>query len=533
MRQITISLSIVLIICFVAKTNAQDPRQQRRRALVEDLLRGLIESQVKPQPNNARPTKRPTTRPVTPRPAVKVEVSRDMLAARKHLTKWTNTSTQLVSELRVHEYDAPQLRPLMADAIKIQASVELLNRKAQLYPTIDPLQQEFAIVDQNWRVLSHRLQKVNGLPRKCNGYIDSIGSLDTQMCGLFNMQPQIDRRELGRLTSELKSDYDHMMHNVYYLARGRKGGEKLLQNGRNIQVMIEQSGALIQRGDYDTIVNAFQQSNKAWRPFSRSLSQFQDERLRYSVQKIETTGKMINEQLWLPEVIDREYLSSVSDSVAIEAQRVFDSITLSEILSHPQPGFAMNSAREFQVACTNFSRSLKKGVAVEDLEWDYRLFETQWDEMHYLMLDLKNPVVNRKLQDIETTMNALGSTFGQPPVIDHAMMRQLTANLDALSRQISQSIRQRVTPQRYDVGFQNEICGASDQFAQSVNGFHQVVLRQPGTIKKGKDLDDLFVQWRRLKPMITKCKSADRVAFSNLRGQIEPYMVKLQVIYAD
>ena len=531
MRQLTILLSLVLMFFSITTSNAQDQRRQQRRALVEDLLRGLIESQASPPPSNARPTT-PNNRPTT-RPNVTVEVSREMLAARQHLVKWNNSSNKLVEELRHHEYEAPQLRPLMADAIKIQASVQLLNRKAQLYPNIDPLLGEFSLIDQNWRVLSHRLKKTNGLPRECSAYIDSIVDLDTKMCGLFKIQPQIDRRELARLTSELKSDYDHLMHNVSYLARGRQGGAQLIRNGQTLQAMMEQSGALIGRGDYDTIVSAYMQCNKNWRPFSRSLAQFQDERLRYSIQKIETTGRMIHEQLWLPEILDRDYLSSVTDAVAVDSKRVFDSITLSEILSHPQPGFAMNSAREFQTACGNFSRALKSSASVDDLEWDYRLFEVQWEEMHHLLHALKNRKVDHQLEDIELTMKTLGDTFGEPPAIDHGMMRQLTANLDALCRQATHSIHQRVTNQRYDAGFHDEICGASDQLAQSANLLHQTVLRQPNTIQTGKDLNDLFLQWRRLKPMMTKCKPEDRQVFSQLRSQIEPLMVKLQVVFAD
>ncbi|MFK7765706.1 MAG: hypothetical protein AB8B55_00590, partial [Mariniblastus sp.] len=275
------------------------------------------------------------------------------------------------------------------------------------------------------------------------------------------------------------------------------------------------------------------QCNKGWRPFSRSLAQFQDERLRFSIQKIEGTGRLIHEQLWLPEIIDREYLSAVTDAVAVDSARVFNSITLAEILKHPQPGFAMNSTREFQTACGNFSRSLKSNATVEDLEWDYRLFAVQWDEMHHLLHDLKNPRVDRQLEDIETTMRTLGDTFGVAPVIDHGMMRQLSANLDALCRQTSLAIHQRITPRRYEDAFHDEICSAGDQLATSVNLFHQNVLRQPNSITTGQDLSDLFLQWRRLKPMMTKCQPEDRVAFSQYRSQIEPLMVKLQVIFAD
>jgi hypothetical protein len=43
----------------------------------------------------------------------------------------------------------------------------------------------------------------------------------------------------------------------------------------------------------------------------------------------------------------------------------------------------------------------------------------------------------------------------------------------------------------------------------------------------------VFVQWKSLKPMIDQCQPKDKLAFAQYRSQIEPLMVKLQVVFAD
>ena len=64
---------------------------------------------------------------------------------------------------------------------------------------------------------------------------------------------------------------------------------------------------------------------------------------------------------------------------------VFDSISISQLLTCKQPGNALSAAREFQIACTNFSRAISSGSPMEDLEWDYRLFDVQWNQVHEML----------------------------------------------------------------------------------------------------------------------------------------------------
>jgi hypothetical protein len=91
--------------------------------------------------------------------------------------------------------------------------------------------------------------------------------------------------------------------------------------GKQVQSMIGQASAMIGRGDYDTIVDAYRQCTTAWKKYSRKLLTMRDDRLRHSISDIEATGRMIHEQLWLPVELDREYLASMANGVSQNANK--------------------------------------------------------------------------------------------------------------------------------------------------------------------------------------------------------------------
>ena len=173
--RIIIPLSLAILVGVSSLADAQDQRA-RRRAFVEDLLRGLIDSQTPNEPEYRRtqpgiPQARPgvpgrAPQPKQPRPKrVVVEASPKMVKARKTFNKWNETTGLLIEEIRLHEYESPQLRPLLGDALKVKADIEVLCRKSQLYPNLAPLQNEFKVLDADWRMLSYRLKSSGALTK--------------------------------------------------------------------------------------------------------------------------------------------------------------------------------------------------------------------------------------------------------------------------------------------------------------------------------------------------------------------------------
>ena len=544
MIRCTLPLVLALVGILISPQWGYAQNREQRREFVQDLLKNLLESQLNRNNNprdNVYPQPYPPYQPggqfppqTRPRPGrpVQVEVSPEMLKIRNQLNQWNVATGKLVEELRIHENKSPQLRSLFADTLKFQANVNAVNRRATLLPVRQPMINDFVALDRDWRNLSTRLKQARGLPPKCKRMIKSIADLDTKLCGLFGVQPQIDRIELARLATTLANDYDHLLRGVYFSARGKRGADALLQQGQRLQTMIGQASSLIQHGNYDTIVDAYRKCTKEWKQFSRRVLRLQDERLRYSIQHIENTGRLIQEQLWIPVELDREYLASLAESIENDTQQMFRSITLAEIMASEQPGNVLAMAREFRSSCQTLGQQLNGNIPEDQLDWSYRLMRSRWDKMQSTYSKFGLPAVDHRLEDIRFSVNSLGEIFGTEFVLSHEEIVHLYSQLDALCKQASFDIHRRVTPPKYSPEFQQQICGLGDRLSKRAFSLHRASTL-PNYRPSQNDLRPLFNDWNTLRPMLAKCQQSDMLHFANFRRNLEPLMVKLQVLYSN
>jgi hypothetical protein len=530
MKRIAI-FTLLAAVAFSANADGQD--RQKRREFIQDLLKGLIESEIGRgnQPNvlPGQPPRRPNN-PNVGRPVATVEVSKDMLRARQSLAQWNTAAAELVSELRHHEQESPQLRPILADAMRFQASVGGLARRSQISPTLAPLTSDFAALDRDWRLISNRIKSTRGIPADCAGFVNTINDLDSQLSGLFKIEPTVDRMELGRLATTMTNDFDHLLRGVYYSVRGQRGSDQLIREGQQLQAKIGQAASLVNRGSYESMVNAFRSTVGDWRGFSQKVMALRDERLRYSIQHIEDTGRQIQEQLFLPVELDRGYLVSTTQSLAAEADQVFRSISLADMLNHNSPQAVMRKCRAFTKACGDLGEKLSSGRNEKQLEWSFRSVSKSWETLHDELHELKLPAVDRQIENMTLSVNSVGNALNANVALNHDELVHLFSELDAVCRQAAFDAHQYINEQRYSVAFHDQMCGGFDELQRTAYDLHRQSIN-PAFKVKPNSLAPMFNQWNQLRPLMAQCKGADKRRFADLRQQIEPMMVKLQILY--
>lgn len=528
----TAILTLLFLFAFCSSAQAQD--RQKRREFLQDLLKGLIESEigngnqprVQPgQPNPGRPAN-----PNFGRPPIAVEVSQDMLRARQSLSQWNTAAANLVGELRHHEQEAPQLRPILADAMRFQASVGGLSRRAQLTPTLQPLTGDFAELDRNWRLISNKIKSTRGIPADCAGFVTTINDLDAQLSGLFNIEPTVDRMELSRLATTMTNDFDHLLRGVFYSVRDQRGGNDLIRDGQQLQAKIGQAASLVNRGSYQSMVNAFGSCVTDWRKFSSQVMKLRDERLRYSIQRIEDTGRQIKQQLFLPIELDRGYLVSTTEALAAECNQIFRSITLADMLNHKNPQKVMRQCRSFSDACIDLGQKLDSDESEKQLEWSYRSFSKKWEALNQQLHELQMPAVSRQLENMSATVASIGSSLNAETTLSHDELVHLFSELDAVYRQAAFDAHQFISEKRYGSPFSDQMCGGFDQLQRTAYDLHRQSIN-PAFRVQPNALTPMFEQWTTLRPLLANCKGADKRRFADLRQQIEPMMVKLQILY--
>ncbi|MDB2686058.1 hypothetical protein N9Y42_02500 [Mariniblastus sp.] len=539
MRQSFI-LAVALLTLFCSSAHAQNPQ---RRELIQGLLKGLIESQLEkgravPQPQPYPPQNRPGQRvPGQRNPgrngpgggAVTIEVSKEMLGARQTLNQWNTASAGLVDELRQHEHQAPQLRSLLADSMRFQASVGGLSRRAELMPTIGPLKNDFAALDRDWRMISNRVKTTRGVPANCQGYVNTINDLDSQLCDVFQLEPQVNRVELNRLATTMNNDFDHLLRGLFF-SRGPNNNQKLIRDGQQLQAKIGQAASLVSRGSYTDLVNAYEVCLKDWRKFSRRVLKLRDERLKFSIQHIEDNGRLIQQQLFIPVELDRSYLASVTAGLTIDSEQLFQNISMADLLKHPNPLQTINQGRAFTAACVKLNQDIEKNVAEDQLAWSYLAFSKSWDAVHGSLHGLKSPVIDRRLENVTLTVNSLGEVLGSNAVLSHDELVHLLSDLDALCRQGAFDAHKYIDEPRYTSTFHSQMCGGFDELQRQAYAIHRDSV-QPTYKVNPATLQPMFQQWESIRPLIKQCKGADKNRFNKYRQEIEPMMVKLQILY--
>ena len=541
----------LFIVCFAQATTARgqvtDEQRTRRREFVENLMRGLIESQTPPPANNQLP---PNLQPQFPklvpnsplgipgRPTGNAPVAvTEMESARLQLDQWSAACLNLINELRFHEQQTPQLRPLLADALQIQASIDSLRNQTAYYPTLEPLMNNFAMIDRDWRMLAYRLQQSGLLSSECSGMVEAMNGFDASLCRLLKIQPQLDRHELLRLATGLSAQYKHLLQDVYYQAGGNSESQTTLQRGQELFQLVNQSTMLIERGSYDSVAAAFQNCLSQWRDLRARLRSLPDQRIHRDVQEIELIGRQIQEILWLPVEMDRDYVSQLAASISAEVDHLFRDVSLQNLLTQEQPELVLSTTREFQDSCNSFARGINSGKSAEDLAWDFWLFEKQWNKVNRLFRGFKVPAVDQHLDEVRYMITTLGQSFGSSRSrgfeMDYHELVQIAANLDQLCQQLSAEVKFPSNRQRYDSNFLSRVGLQSDALCNLADELHRDVVARRSSKLDRQQLANLFQLWNEFRPSLNKIPPAEQPNLLELRRQIEPLMVKLQVVYTE
>ena len=528
-------LMLLCIICLPIALAAQAPAQEQRREFIQSLLKGLIESQLENSrgqsyPQGRLPAGYPRVQPIPAQPRIGAPTAQ-LVKVRRQFANMSKQCDVMITEIRTHEAQSPQLRGLLADCLQIKAAVNVLVQQSNRCSTVEPLQVRYAALDQDWRSVNHRLGQVRGLDAGCRRCIDKFHGYADQVCTTLDLQPQFNRLELANLTAALAASVDHLIQDIHYDLQGNSNREKIVRRAQAVYLEIDQAAPLVQRGSYDQLAKAYQSGLRDWRKLSHSLRNHLTPRISRDVQKIENISAQISDVMWFKSEMDREHLCDVLHTCDSHVDRMLNRMTVAELLNCKSPGAVLASARDFKQHCGQFSESLSGGKSMDELLWDYRSFDKHWDQFNGHLSPIETKFVVECRSNVGDSIEILDQTFGAGPIINRAVLLRMGRDLDQLTNELSQGIRQRVDQRKYP-GIHQTICDNCDRLHQQSRQLHQHIVSSRGNnYDIHQFAEPLYQEWVTLKPLINQCKPEDRREFGALRSQIEPLIVKLEVAY--
>jgi len=258
--------------------------------------------------------------------------------------------------------------------------------------------------------------------------------------------------------------------------------------------IVQQSPSVIRRRDYDGVISLYKGALGKWQKLSREISQCPSQRLRHDVQDIE---------------------------VGVSSGNVFRQISLQDLLAMEDPAAILTSAKAFQKQCDRFSGSIRGDTAPNQLATEFAVFESNWNGMFNQCSTLKNPALKLELDEINYSMQTLHEAFGSQPLLDHGSMLRVAADLEFLSHEL-----------------ENLASAAPSRISRPIKNFHKRCFEfNERTVAerlyepKPAQLNKMFNSWMQLKEALVNYNGANAASLNAYRRQIEPLMVKLQVVY--
>lgn len=570
------STHLPMIICgfivtaFVVQAFAQPPAavRERRLGFVEGLLRTLIESQQESevahghhahgQPHGLPPTGRPPSgqprviiqqgpinqgrppqgRPPRRRPAQIVQCSAEMTTARQQLTNMNRACGTLVQELAVEQQYIPQVKPLLADCLSIQADSQVLMQRAQVYPDIKVIRDDCRRLDRKWRVLAHRLKKVRNLSNRCTDQIAVVDTCGTQLSSACDYEPQFDRQRVIRLTAQMANDFRHLTQDVYHEVNVIPQGQEVLQDCRRLYSQVNQAQALARTASYDDLVNRYQTCHNQWRKLSRRLAKCKSDRIVHHVQEIEQCGHQFQEQLWIPVEIDMGFIQDLMVSIDTDVHGAFSNITLDEFLGAEPLCQAITACLEFRDSVHQTAECFQNNPSLEELQWDFRTLDVQWTEIQQLCRQFECPQMHHHLDGIESAMSAARDYLGDVPVMTQPQLVEVVGDMNQLCHDMHSQVEQIVITPGYDRSVAQGVRQSCGELEVAIQDLHQVAVSDCSRshLRARDKAQRVLKLWGGVKQRIRqtlagRCTDRQRQQCLAIRNQLEPLMIKLQVVY--
>ncbi len=504
-------------------------RSDRRGQMVDGILRALIESQLNRDeierqhgPQHRPPVRQPTSD------------SPQMREVRSVLQGFSQESTGLITTLRHEERYSPAIRPLLVDALAVKASSDVLAQKSQQVRSEQFLTSGVQNLDRQWRILSHRLGQTPALGAHCQAHVSRLDGYDQRLCQLFKITPQLDASASIGLFMALITNLENLLEDVAIDLRERNDRDAILSEGRKVQVQMEQVAAIIGGGATRAdVVGRFKQGYTQWQQFAAKIGSVESESVARNIHRIDQINEQLHVLLWLPKSVDRGTLSHLASYLERGVDRLFRFIPLSALLSTKEPEQGIATARDFRELCRGLSTAAGGNAGLDDLQWDFRLLQVEWQQVRDVIEPLKIAGMPQLIARVDWSIEALRESLQIEAVLDRRTIAHLSASIDELSVSLDRDLRRQVgTSRHYSPQLRSQLLARSHAFHEAAHGLDENVSRgaQPAQLQQFSD--GVAENWRQLAPLLSQLNETDRFALGQTYQQIVPQVAKLQILLA-
>jgi hypothetical protein len=494
--------------------------QQNQR--FDSMLRNLVDTQM----NFGN-----SVDPYSPVPRATQNVNPQEIS--RSLSNYVSLVNQLLSGLQVESNYNISVRPLMADAVNIRATLDYLIRQIGISPDMTRISNDFAGLDRQWRSLSHQVKQLPNVSASVLRQIDELDRTNDSLAKTFRFDPQVERVELTRLLSRLDGSFQQLAEDVDYDLFSHPSRDTWARQIGDLQSRASQTQwALTNQNSYADVVRLYKQFFDSWMVLKRQLRTVDNRYIQRNVSRISKTFDRAHELFWIPPVIDGQDILYLADMLKKNVDGITAGVSLQQLIALGNANDVFRRSREFHAQCDEFRRTVASESNLEAIRFDFRRVEAAWADLRSVLLPLQNPKLNQSVELIDRSVTDLRTAMGLPSAVNRSEVVDLASTLNTMTDLFSYDLARSVgQSNRYQPQFRNEAISLATNLRKSAGQLHQSVLQDNSSEAGREQFRQLTRDWARLQDYIGKVEDRDRAQLARTYQQIVPAITKLQVVY--
>lgn len=491
---------------------------QERRPLLESLLRGVLDEQLRRADRDRAEGQAPAqlqnlNEIGTAFTAFERDVDR-LAAALASAARQSSSASRLYNQ-------ALQLRTAAGRAAALSRS-----------PNSDAALRSLAAnIDRDWRNLEFGLKETFVANRSLQNHIDTINRAEQQISQLFELKPQFSRGDAVRQLEAFSETVGHIVEDLEFELRFSEQRTDLTLTAWRVRQLAKYIVVLLDEedsGNEEVVVREFRTLDQRWRDLAVRLRDIGDRHLDRDIRRAEESINNVRRLLRLPQQLDRAELDQLVRTLKTSTEGLFKSVTLETLIEMRSPQSLLPEASEFYGLCEHFQLSMSQDFQRAALVEAFRPVETSWRGLSRRLREANDAQTLRAMEDVDRAVTTIRLVLGAPPSDDRYQNQEATSSLTVLSRHLETEIAKRVSnsPQ-YASSFRRSLDQELDQFTQSAARLNESSVRGISRAQLNTEVQSLAQQWGRVQMLLAKLQPRDRPVVTLISSQVSEQLLKL------
>lgn len=521
-------LVFAVFSCSVATAEAQQGAE-----ILEGLLKDLLQSRVEryDNPRDIEDDPRLVRGRRSDRQRRPDRVPDVVLQAGRRYGEFANEAQRLVRLLQQEAARTPGVRQELDEILKLQMRAQLMSERFRTPQKEDFILDNMRALDRDWRTAAYRMNSVRGLSNACRQSVKRISALNEQCCGLLNLQPQIDRRELVRLTDALASQLHHLESDVEFEVRSRPKARELVMRLRRLEARARLlSDSIADRDAPELVVEEFQQFLLGWRSIEQDLAGFQDRHVDRTIEQIHELHRGIQEHLRIPLTVDRTRVKHLALSAQQRITAIGDTFSLTMLTELPEPVTVLRAAQTLNTETLHLCQEIEANSPDEMLVEHWVELSNAWQAFDQHTAAISSPRLRTLRQETSGHVEALREVLGIQLAFDRNAVARAIAELEGIAEQAQQHVA--LWQRRPGAVFDTALIRASETLITDIHQLHEQCVATTSREELAEDCQQLAAGWSKLRPRLLACKTVDQRALRRISDNATAKLIELQTLLA-